>query len=512
VSDPTSEQFKSSIPPLAVDAPIRVDETVVELKRGMFFNTIAMLASNFRGIFTFLVARLLGPAALGIFSVAWSTTDIISKFGIFGLDNAIITFIARSEALGERARSRVLFRLAIVLGVVQSAITAGLVVIVLQLFHSRLGLQREMVSALAVLICAMPGVALYRIATSVSRGMKVMRHDIYSRGVAEPVVTTLAFLLALVVGFKEFSPEVAAIVGTAASGLVALGLASKLFRHAPARGHDVSYLTEARQLLSYAAPISGYQLLNTLIARLDVIMLGYFIGRAPGVTLATVGIYSAVVDTANGARKVNQAFSPIFAPVVAGMTVMGDQERAAAIYGRLAQWMLWILLPFVAVMALAGSTILLVFGPAFQQGGMWLGIVAVGAATSAFVSLSETVIVVQKPHLNFLNSCITCGVAFALNLWLIPRFGVTGAAFAAVGPHIVQGILRSVALRLVFRWRNPWKQISPPLFAALAAIVPALICRMSLDGIVGEVTSAAAFLLVFGAIWGRFHWRHKSRN
>lgn len=509
----STTQDPPGIPPPAVDAPARVDETGVELKRGAFLNTIAMLASNFRGIFTFLVARLLGPAALGIFSVAWSTTDILSKLGVFGLDNAITTFIARSEALGQRSRSRVLFRLAIMLGVAQSAITAGLVVIVLQLFHNRLGLQREMVSALAVLVCAMPGVALYRIATSVSRGMKVMQHDIYSRGLAEPVVTTLAFLLALFVGFKEFSPEVAAIIGTAASGLVAVFLASRLFRHTPAeRGHGVSYLTEARALLSYAAPISGYQLLNTLIARLDLIMLGYFIGRAPGVTLATVGIYSAVVDTANGARKVNQAFNPIFAPVVAGMTAVGDQERAAATYGRLAQWMLWILLPFVAVMALAGSTILLVFGPDFQQGGMWLGIVAVGSATSAFISLSETVILVQRPHLNLLHSCITCGAAFVLNLWLIPRFGVTGAAFGAVGPHIVQGILRSVALRLVFRWRNPWRQIAPPILAAFAAVVPALTCRISLEGIVGQITSAAAFLLVFGAIWGRYHWSHKTRN
>src|SRR5436190_23881563 len=89
--------------PPVVDTPAHVDETGVELKRGAFLNTIAMLASNFRGIFTFLVARLLGPAALGIFSVAWSTTDIISKIGVLGLDNAITTLIARSEAVGNRA-------------------------------------------------------------------------------------------------------------------------------------------------------------------------------------------------------------------------------------------------------------------------------------------------------------------------------------------------------------------------------------------------------------------------
>src|SRR2546430_6894405 len=406
--------------PPVVDAPARVDRTGVELKRGAFLNTIAMLAANFRGIFTFLAARLLGPVALGLYSVAWSTTDIISKIGVLGLDNAITTFIARSEAVGDRARSRALFRVAVILGVAQSVVTAGLVIIGLRFFKNRLHVQSQMVSALALVLCAMPGLALYRISTAVSRGMKVMQHDIYSRGMTEPIATTLAFLLALAVGFKESSPEVAAIVGTAASGLIALALASKLFRHIPTHMDVVSPLGEARSLIAYGAPISIYQLINAFIARLDLLMLGYFVGRAPGVTLGTLGIYSAVIGTANGLRKVNQAFNPIFAPVVAGMTATGDHDIAAATYARLAQWMLWILLPLVAVMSLAGGTILLIYGPAFRQGGGLLGIVALARAINAFVALGETVIMVRRPHLNLLHSSITCAVAAGGLVLLLP--------------------------------------------------------------------------------------------
>jgi hypothetical protein len=83
-----------------------------------------------------------------------------------------------------------------VLGVAQSIITAVIVILALRFFNSRLHVKPEMVSALALVLCAMPGLALYRISTAVSRGMKVMQHDIYSRGITEPIVTTLAFLLA----------------------------------------------------------------------------------------------------------------------------------------------------------------------------------------------------------------------------------------------------------------------------------------------------------------------------
>jgi O-antigen/teichoic acid export membrane protein len=490
------------VAPPAVDAPARVDHTGVELRRGAFLNTIAMLASNFRGVFTFLVARLLGPAALGTFSVAWANTDLVSKIAVFGLDNAITTFIARSQATRDLARSRTLFRAAVVLVLVQSCLVAAIAIAALQLFGNGLPFPREMLSALAFVLCALPGIALYRVCTAISRGMKVMKHDIFSRGLTEPAVTTLALLIALGFGFTSFAPEVAAVSGTAASGVVAFIFASRLFSGVKARD-TLSIWTEAKPLLAYAAPISIYQMFNALILRLDVIMLGWFIGRAPGVTLATVGVYGAAVEIASGLRKVNQAFNPIFAPVVAGMTVHGAQERAAATYARLAAWMLWILLPLVAIMTLAGSTILLIFGPAFGEGGTWLAIVGIACATNAFVSLGETAIMVQRPHLNLLNSSITCAVAFGANLWLIPRFGVTGAAFGILLPYVIQGILRYGVLRLVFQWRSPWSNTSPPIIAAVIALIPALSCRLLLHGMAGQVTAGLVFLVIFGASWLR---------
>ena len=450
-----------------------------------------------------------GAAALGTFLVAWATTDVLSKIGMFGLDNTIIAFIARSEAAGERARSRALFHLAVLLpsGKARSSprsrfwssVFAG----------DKLNLNPQMVAVLSVLLCAMPGVILYRICTAVSRGMKVMKHDIFSRGLTESTVTTLAFLGTVALGWKTFGPAIASIIGTGASGIVALILASSLFRSAPSARGAISYPVEARRLLSYAASISGYDLLNALIVRLDVIMLGCFIGRAPGVTLPAVGIYGAVVEVGSGLRKVNQAFNPIFAPFVAGMTAGGEQEHAAAAFSRVAQWMLWILLPLLAVMALAGSLILSIYGPAFRQGAMWLDIVALACGTNCFVGLAETVIMVQRPRLNLLNSAITCVIAVVANVWLIKSFGVIGAAFGILLPYVLlgdsapphsatwclDGSDRGATSR--HHSSRPSSPRCPQLFAGLL-----------LHGVAGQITSAVVFLAVFGLEW-RFHFRRR---
>src|SRR4030095_4418514 len=139
------------------------------------------------------------------------------------------------QSRGNLARSRALFRAAVVLVLTQSTLVAVISITALQIFGDRLQFPREMLSALAFVLCALPGIALYRVCTSTSRGMKVMKHDIYSRGMTEPVITTLALLIALGFGFTRFAPEVAAVSGTAASGIVALIFASRLFTGVTAR-------------------------------------------------------------------------------------------------------------------------------------------------------------------------------------------------------------------------------------------------------------------------------------
>jgi O-antigen/teichoic acid export membrane protein len=192
------------------------------------------------------------------------------------------------------------------------------------------------------------------------------------------------------------------------------------------------------------------------------------------------------------------------------MTATGEHERASATYRRLAQWMLWILLPLVVVMLLGGETVLMIFGPAFRQGSLWLGIVAIACATNAFIGLAETAIMVQRPGLNLLHSSITCVIGLAANLLLIPRFGVTGAAFGILIPYLVQGILRGNALRRVFHWPNPWRAVTPPILAAIAAFIPALVCRTLLEGIAAQITAVMLFLVTYGLGWTYYRLRFKS--
>jgi len=468
------------------------------LARGAFFNALAFLASNLRGIFTFLVARLLGSASLGAFGLAWAITDLVSKLSTLGFDTGAIAAVAESEQAGDFAASRRLMR-----GTLGTALPVSVAIALIGFgvatLSGRSGVASPVLArATAVMLLALPGIVLYRVSNALSRGKGVMHHDVYSRGLTESLGTSVALLGAITLGLRSLAPEIAAIAGTLASGIIAFVVARRLFVAGPA---TASKPGEIQALLRRSLPIAGYDLLNIGIMKIDLIMLGLFIGRAPGVTLASVGVYAAAMEVAGGLRKVNQTFNPIFAPEVARQLAAGRLDKAQASYGHLARWMLALLLPALAVLALAGGAVMSLFGPTFRSGAGWMVIVSISCAVNAFVGLGETILMVQHPKVNLINSAIALLAGIGVNLVLIPRYGPLGAAIGMLVPYTLQGMLRGIEVSWLLAWRWPWRSLRKPWFAALGALPLALAARAVDDGIATQISAAAIYLASYLLVW-----------
>jgi O-antigen/teichoic acid export membrane protein len=471
------------------------------LAHGAFFNAVAFLASTLRGIFILLVARLLGSAILGTFVLAWSVTDLVSKFATLGLDISTMAFVARSEAKGDRAASRRIMNASLMIALGAGVLLAGLGFWCTWTLGPRLGREPELVRATAVTLLALPGIALYRVANALSRGMTVMHHDIYSRGLTESLGTAAALVVAMAFGLRQLAPEVAAIAGTLASGCVAVAFARRLYVPLPGTATKRAAPGLVRTLLRASAPIALYDLINIGVMQVDVIMLGLYVGHVRGLSLETLGIYAAGVEVATGLRKISQIFSPIFAPVVARQIAAGDMRRAEESYGYLARWMLAVLLPFVAVLALSGGVVMTIFGEAFRRGAPWMAIVGLACALNAFALLGETILMVERPGLNLVNSAVAFGAVIGVTLLLIPAFGPMGAAVGMVVPYAIQTVLRGVQISWLFNWSWPWHAMIKPWVAALAALPLALFVRLSAQGSAGELASGLVYLIGYLIAW-----------
>jgi O-antigen/teichoic acid export membrane protein len=345
------------------------------------------------------------------------------------------------------------------------------------------------------MLLALPGIALYRVCNGVSRGMKVMKHDLYSKGFTETFGTIVTLVVALAIGLRNLAPAVAVVVGTTGGGLMAFTLARGLFASSKLQPAKVY-----APLLRFSAPIAIYSLLNLLIMRMDVLLLG-ILGPRAGVSMATIGIFVASVEIAGGMRKVRQAFDPMFTPIIARQSAVRDQAAMEKSFAQLGRWVLAAQLPLMGVLCLAGGIGLDIFGPGFDRGTMWVALLAVAHATSSFVGLAETVIMIQRPKLNLINSGLTVLLQFCTSLLLIPWLGATGAALAMVLAYVTQGVLRYCELRILFNWHWPWRAFARPAIAFAISFGAALPLRFVIDGWRGELASGVVLLGAYLAAW-----------
>ena len=473
-------------------------------------NGVVLVASNFRAVFTFLIARLLGEAALGQFGLAFASTELLSKIGMLGFDNAIIPFIAPFARSGNRfAAARMLRTTALLAGLVSTAVTVVAVLLVWRIpaLRELYGLSQGGV----VMLLALPGIAIARIATGASRAVLAMNSEFYSRGLAETWVTTGAFVVAIALGIRDRAPALAVAVGSTAAALVAYVLATRALaaRIEPGRveiapeGHAAGASTPRPlgSLLRFSLPIAASSLLTALVMRVDVLLLGAYVNRAPGVTLESFGVFCAAAEIAGGLRKVRQVFDPIFAPIVATRAVSTERDALRATVSGPGRWVLAAQLPIVGVLALSGGTVMSLYGPGFRSGALWLALLGVAHGTNAFAGLVETMLMMERPSLNLLNAGVTVAVQAIAGVLLIPTWGGTGAAFAMCLGFAIQGVLRFAEVKHVFGWTWPWQSLVRPLVAGALAIGPAAALRVLVTGRWVEPTSGLLSIALYVLAW-----------
>tara|TARA_R110002074_G_scaffold304679_2_gene475934 strand:- start:8923 stop:10296 length:1374 start_codon:yes stop_codon:yes gene_type:complete len=219
-------------------------------------------------------------------------------------------------------------------------------------------------------------------------------------------------------------PQYAMAAQLAAAGIVLLVGWWMLSRYQPAASRTESVEYKSRQWLRSALPfmlIGGAGIINN---QADIIMLGWF-GSA-----VDVGIYRVAVQGATLVAFGLQAANAVVAPQFARLYAQGDMEKLQRLVTASARVVLLVALPLALAFVFAGGTIVTwVFGAEYTASHLPLAILALGQLTVATIGLTGPLVsmagfesVVSKAI--WVSALLNIG----LNLFLIPIFGVTGAA------------------------------------------------------------------------------------
>jgi O-antigen/teichoic acid export membrane protein len=439
-----------------------------EIARGSTLNLAgaAISAAGTLGV-TLLVTRRFSPPVAGAFFAATSLFLIIETIANLGAYNGLIYFIARLRSLRARGRIPALLRSAVIpVALVSVAAAALLLIFAEPLARLLLGghlshgagpvAVGQALRALAVIV---PFAALMDTYLGASRGYRDMhptviidrigRSGLQLAGVAAAALTGSAALLAPLWAL----PYVPASV-----------LAWIWFHRVRRRSHRLAAVadTEPTQLRDRpadgrAAPgLSGFWRFNAprslatiaqmIIQRLDIVLVGIL--RGP----VDAAVYTAATRFLVVGQLGNAAISMAAQPQFTHLFAIGDRRGVNSVYQVTTAWLIVLTWPLYLLAAVYGPAVLAVFGHSYQAGSTVMVILSLTMLLATGCGQVDMVLTTTgRTSWSLLNGLLAVAVNVSVDLALIPRYGIAGAAIGWAAAIAVSNVVPLAQVAKVVR-------------------------------------------------------------
>jgi O-antigen/teichoic acid export membrane protein len=373
------------------------------------------LASNI------LLSRILGPTGLGRYQLGYVLVQLVASFCILGLDKSLMRYFPLLETKGIGGRRLLFIQGTGVVVAISAAFSAALLllapVLARSYFHSP-----DMNGVVRMFCLCLPFFALARFLAGATSAIK--RADFGSQ--ITNILTPALFLAALVVVAVTQTGVYGAIVGRSVSMLVAaVALLWFLLWHLPKEGDSPGEAGYFKGYLRLSLPLFFVGLGYLLLGQMDTIMLGHFVGERD------VGVYSVAVRISAFVLLGLEIILPIVGPFWAQFAETSDLSSTRALFGTVTKWIAQAGLIIFAFIVVFRLELLRVFGKGFEPGATVVWILCLGQLANAVTGpTGQLLSMTGRQRLEVMNTVGMVGVNFFLNLFLIPRFGINGAAIA----------------------------------------------------------------------------------
>ncbi|MFO7612424.1 MAG: flippase [Clostridia bacterium] len=253
--------------------------------------------------------------------------------------------------------------------------------------------------------------------------------------------------------------------------------------------------TEKIKMVRYGLPLFMAAIIHVLLRQADILMIGYIIG--PG----QVAVYNIAVQVCTIIPFFSVLANVFFNPMVSSLHHAGKRVEMIGTYQAVSKWMFASGLFIFLGLMLFSESVLHLFGTEFIAGSTALVLVGFGALAGIITGPSAGMnAMTGHPQFNLIASSITFTVNIILNLVLIPRHGINGAAVATLISAFTGGIIS-----LVFLYKKQkiqpytWMHLKPLAAGAASYAVIAMINRHIMwqgmtDVIIKAVLYAALFV------------------
>lgn len=381
-------------------------------------------------VFNIILARIYGADVVGILALSLSAYGIASIFSVIGTEISSVRFIAQYVTNGKyqliyiyKKILRIVIPLSVIIGTCLFFLSP---LVANKVFHKPM-----MTIPIRIFALIIPFGAIQKINMSSLRGLKKIRESIFFQTVFPPLVNIITLIMITYIFIKNYITPIYAnaltiVIACILTTIVWLRkILETTLSTTPKQETSLKSSVEVPELLKVSIPMFLSSSMFLIMKWADIFILGMYRSSHE------VGIYRIASKIAWPTSFVLVAVISIVAPKFSELFFNNKKKEVEKVAKFSSKLAFFLSFPIILSIVFFAKPILSIFGTAFIYGSQSLIVLLFGQLFHVYFGTNGTLLNMTGFEKEF-GLILLVGVILniILNIVLIPKFGIIGAAFA----------------------------------------------------------------------------------
>lgn len=388
-----------------------------------------------------LIARAVGAAGFGVVAQCLAVLYVLAVLCVFGFAETASRFVPVYLAQADPARIRRILHLGLAAAIGVGALSAVTVAAL-----ARAGLVFTATPAIRTILpifaASLPWLATTQFIHGVFRGFGRAALKLTTYDLPIGALRVVAVAAAVALGWGVTGIAWGYTLTFCAGALLSLWVLHRHVWSLTDGGNGPIMGTQQEELSGFLIGLLLLDLVWIGMEHMDVLCLAWF---RPA---TEVGWYRAGNQLARPLGLLVSAIAYLYVPAIAHHWAGGATERIRALYRRAVRWISWAGLPAAAIlMCWSPWAARCLYGEAFVRSADITRILLIGYLAHCLTGPNgSTLIVLGRITFSVQAAALVLGVNLALNVLLIPTWGMYGAALASTAALVLLSVLNQAGL------------------------------------------------------------------
>jgi O-antigen/teichoic acid export membrane protein len=251
--------------------------------------------------------------------------------------------------------------------------------------------------------------------------------------------------------------------------------------------------SQFKPILRYSLPIMVGIAFSVSASKSDFIILGYLVADSD------VGLYAAAFQTAAIMSIILQSVESVIAPYISEAISKNSVENLKEVYQLSLRWVYILGAPLYLFFMLFPDELLAFFGEQFVTAALCFSLLATGQFINIATGSANYMLLMQgKTKWVMVNSIINGSMQVGLNIYLIPQYGIIGAAVSMIAATTLINVLRLIEVYVLLKIHPYSLSLIMPTLIALLTYGAVFLLKQEIALNIQFVLAPATFIIYFG--------------